>query len=354
VNPIKTGLKKKIKVLIVDDSLVFRERLARGLAQDSGIEVVGTAPNAYVARDKIIKLRPDVMTLDVEMPGMSGIEFLRRLMPQYPIPVVVVSAVSENVFDALNAGAVDFITKPDLRKQISSDFFINELIVKIKIASTAKVGHRKKDISQGDILRSSKGDIKTKGDIKNKIIAIGASTGGTEAIAKIISTFTKDMPGTVIVQHMPAVFTKMYADRLNNSYLVDVKEAENGDNVYPGRVLIAPGEHHMRLKKRGDTYYVECFRGQKVSGHCPSVDVLFSSVAQVAGKDAVGIILTGMGSDGSKGLLEMREKGARTIGQDEKSCVVYGMPKIAYEIGAVEKQVPLDKIPQTLQRILEE
>ena len=161
------------------------------------------------------------------------------------------------------------------------------------------------------------------------------------------------MPGTVIVQHMPAVFTKMYADRLNNSYLVDVKEAENGDNLYPGRVLIAPGEHQMRLKKRGNTYYVECFRGNKVSGHCPSVDVLFSSVAEVAAKNAIGIILTGMGSDGSRGLLEMRQKGARTIGQDEKSCVVYGMPKVAYEIGAVEKQVPLDKIPQTIQWMLE-
>lgn len=347
MNTMKIGLRKKIKVLIVDDSLVFRERLARGLAQDSGIEVVGTAPNAYVARDKIIKYRPDVMTLDVEMPKMNGIEFLKRLMPQYPIPVVVVSSVSENVFDALNAGAVDFITKPDFRKQMSSDFFINELIVKIKIASTAKVGHWKKDILLDEVLRSPKEDI------TNKIIAIGASTGGTEATAKIISTFTKDMPGTVIVQHMPAVFTKMYADRLNNSYLVDVKEAENGDNLYPGRVLIAPGEHQMRLKKRGNTYYVECFRGNKVSGHCPSVDVLFSSVAEVAAKNAIGIILTGMGSDGSRGLLEMRQKGARTIGQDEKSCVVYGMPKVAYEIGAVEKQVPLDKIPQTIQWMLE-
>lgn len=347
MDTIRSGLKRKIKVLIVDDSLVFRERLARGLAQDCGIEVVGTAPNAYVARDRIIKLRPDVMTLDVEMPRMNGIEFLRRLMPQYPIPVVVVSAVSENVFDALNAGAVDFISKPDLSKQMSSDFFINELIVKIKIASTAKVGHWKKDILLDGVLRSSKGDV------GNKIIAIGASTGGTEAIAKIISTFTKDMPGTVVVQHMPAVFTKMYADRLNNSCLVDVKEAENGDNLYPGRVLIAPGEHQMKLKKRGSTYYVECFRGKKVSGHCPSVDVLFSSVAETAAKNAIGIILTGMGSDGSKGLLEMREKGARTIGQDEKSCVVYGMPKIAYEIGAVEKQVLLDKIPQTIQWMLE-
>jgi len=210
------------------------------------------------------------------------------------------------------------------------------------------VGNWKKDILLDSVLRSSKEEI------TNKVIAIGASTGGTEAIAKIISTFTKDMPGTVIVQHMPAVFTKMYADRLNNSYLVDVKEAENGDSLYPGRVLIAPGEYQMRLKKRGNTYYVECFKGNKVSGHCPSVDVLFSSVAEVAAKNAIGIILTGMGSDGSRGLLEMRQKGARTIGQDEKSCVVYGMPKVAYEIGAVEKQVPLDKIPQTIQWILEE
>lgn len=347
MNTLKTASRRKIKVLIVDDSLLFREHLTRGLAQDSGIEVVGTAPDAYVARDKIIKYRPDVMTLDVQMPRMNGIEFLKRLMPQYPIPVVVVSSVSENIFDALNAGAVDFVTKPDFKRPATIDFFINELIIKIKIASTAKVGHWKKEIILDNILKSSQTSF------QNKIIAIGASTGGTEAIAKIISTFTKNMPPTVIVQHMPAVFTKMYADRLNKSYLVDVKEAENGDKLYPGRVLIAPGEYHMRLKRRGGSYYVECFKGQKVSGHCPSVDVLFSSVAKVAAKNSIGIILTGMGSDGSKGLLEMKNNGARTIGQDEKSCVVYGMPKAAYAIGAVEKQVALDKIPQAIQRMLE-
>ncbi|MDQ2086628.1 chemotaxis response regulator protein-glutamate methylesterase [Herbivorax sp. ANBcel31] len=344
---IKPSLRRKIKVLIVDDSLVFRERLARGLAQDASIEVVGTAPNPYAARDKIIEFHPDVMTLDVQMPRMNGIEFLKRLMPQYPIPVVVVSSVSENVFDALNAGAVDFVTKPDLQRQLGIDSVINELIIKIKIASAAKVGHWKKNISLDTTIRG------TKRNSENKIIAIGASTGGTEAIASIISTFTKSMPGTVIVQHMPAVFTKMYADRLNNSYFVDVKEAEDGDHIYPGRVLIAPGEHQMKLKKSGGIYLVECFKGSKVNGHCPSVDVLFSSVAQIAARSAVGVILTGMGSDGSKGLLEMRKNGARTIGQDEKSCVVYGMPKVAYNIGAVEKQETLEKIPQAIQRFLE-
>ncbi|HYH02048.1 MAG TPA: CheB methylesterase domain-containing protein, partial [Bacillota bacterium] len=177
-----------------------------------------------------------------------------------------------------------------------------------------------------------------------RIIAIGASTGGTEATERVLKEFPPNMPGTVIVQHMPAVFTKMYAERLNNSCLMEVKEAENGDRVYPGRILIAPGDFHMRLKKAGSEYLVECFKGEKVNGHCPSVDVLFNSVAQHAGRSALGVILTGMGADGAKGLLAMRQQGARTIGQDEESSVVYGMPKVAYELGAVERQAPLDNI----------
>ncbi|MFZ5988846.1 MAG: protein-glutamate methylesterase/protein-glutamine glutaminase [Bacillota bacterium] len=342
----RTSIRRKIKVLIVDDSLVFRETLARGIAQDAAIEVIATASDPYSARDKIIEFEPDVMTLDVEMPRMNGIEFLKRLMPQYPIPVVVVSAVSENVFDALNAGAVDFVTKPNLNNPKGIESLINELIIKIKIASTAKVGHWKKETVAAKTVGNSVNET------SNKIIAIGASTGGTEAIFSVLRMFPRDIPGTVIVQHMPPVFTRMYAERLNNTCLMEVKEAENGDKVYPGRVLIAPGDYHMKLKKSGSIFVVECQRGEKVSGHCPSVDVLFNSVASAAGRNAVGIILTGMGSDGAKGLYAMRQKGARTIGQDEKSSVVYGMPKVAYDMGAVEKQAPLDSIPQLVYSML--
>ncbi|WP_038287589.1 protein-glutamate methylesterase/protein-glutamine glutaminase [Acetivibrio straminisolvens] len=342
----RTSIRKKIRVLVVDDSLLFREKISKGIAQDSAIEVVATASDPYEARDKIIEFKPDVMTLDVEMPRMNGIEFLRRLMPQYPIPVVVVSAVSNNVFDALNAGAVDFVTKPDLSSQRGFDFLINELIIKIKIASTAKVGHWKREYADS----KNVGSINTR--TSNKIIAIGASTGGTEAIFNLLKSFPRDIPGTVIVQHMPPVFTRMYAERLNNSCLMEVREAKNGDRVCQGTVLIAPGDYHMTLKRSGAGYIVECTKGEKVSGHCPSVDVLFNSVAQVAGKNAIGIILTGMGRDGAKGLLAMRQKGARTLGQDEKSCVVYGMPKVAFEIGAVEKQASLEAIPQLVYSML--
>lgn len=332
------GLSRKIKVLVVDDSLLFRETMARGISQDSGIEVVGVAADPFIARDKILELEPDVITLDVEMPKMNGIEFLKKLMPQYPLPVVVVSAVSSNVFDALYAGAVDFVTKPDEHKPGGLNSFINELIIKIKIASTAKVGdYKKRYIPVRPITHDTSGG--------NMIIAIGASTGGTEAIYQLIKAFPRDMPGIVIVQHMPPVFTRMYAERLNNTCILEVKEAQDGDLIQPGRVLIAPGDYHMKVMKRGASYYVKCYKGEKVSGHCPSIDVLFDSVAQTAGADAVGIILTGMGSDGAKGLLKMKKEGAYTIGQDERTCIVYGMPMVAFNIGAVQKQAALDRIP---------
>lgn len=338
---------KKVRVLVVDDSLLFREVIARGLAADRGIEVVGTAGDAFEARDKIIELEPDVMTLDVEMPKMNGIEFLKRLIPQYPIPVVVVSAVSDNVFDALNAGAVDFVTKINSVTGTSKEVFINELIIKVKIASMARASNIKKDIS-----KKPHAD-KVNWRSSNTIIAIGASTGGTQAILEVVKGFPLDMPGIVIAQHMPPVFTKMYADRLNNLCHMEVKEAETGDIVIPGKILIAPGDRHMELIKRGNNYYVDCFTGDKVNGHCPSVDVLFNSVAEKAGSSAIGMILTGMGNDGAKGLLKMKQNGAYTIGQDEKSSVVYGMPKVAYDIGGVTKQSALTNIPQLIYSILE-
>ncbi|MDD4002325.1 MAG: chemotaxis response regulator protein-glutamate methylesterase [Bacteroidales bacterium] len=333
---------KKIKVLIVDDSFLFRETLAQGLSMDPMIDVVATASDPFQARDKILEFEPDVMTLDIEMPRMNGIEFLRRLMPQHPIPVVIISALTENVFDALNAGAVDFVPKPTVTKAETLQSLINELIIKIKIASTAKVAHWKKDIDLWETgSKVYPGDIHT-------IIGIGASTGGTDAIYQVIKSFSKDIPGIVVVQHMPAGFTNMYAQRLNSTCSVEVKEAQNGDRVTPGKVLIAPGDYHMQVKKAGSGYTVKCMTGDKVNGHCPSVDVLFNSLAENVGSKAIGVILTGMGNDGAKGLLAMRNNGARTIGQDQESCVVYGMPRVAYEIGAVEKQLPLERIPQSI------
>lgn len=328
---------RPIRVLVVDDSIMFRNMLVKGLDSDPNIEVVAQAQDAYEARDAIVKYRPDVMTLDVELPRMSGIEFLRKLMPQYPLPVVMISALSDKVFDALEAGAVDFVNKPDnlTREQLNS-FLTQELATKVKIASTAKVGKLKR-VEANSITTHISGGVE-------RIVAIGASTGGTEAIFDVVRRFKRDIPGVVIVQHMPPGFTKMYADRLNNQCEVAVKEAQTGDRVLPGQVLIAPGDRHMKLVKVGGMYQVECSGVERVNGHCPSVDVLFHSVAKIAGKNAVGVILTGMGGDGAKGLLAMRNAGARTIGQDEASCVVYGMPKVAYDIGAVEHRLTLSAI----------
>ena len=339
---------RQIRVLVVEDSLVFRELLVQNLNKNPEVTVVATARDPYEARDAIVKYRPDVMTLDVELPRMSGIEFLRKLMPQYPIPVVVISALNDKVFEALNAGAVDFVAKPVVtdRRQLE-EFVTKELITKIKIASVAHVERRKRE----NIIVPSQSVL---GKSENLVVAIGASTGGTEAIATVLQEFGEDIPGVVVVQHMPMHFTNMYATRLNNQCRVQVKEAKTGDRVLPGQVLIAPGgDAHMELVKVNGTYQVICKRGPKVNGHCPSVDVLFESVAKVAGNRAVGIILTGMGADGANGLLSMRNAGARTIGQEENSCVVYGMPKVAHELGAVEYQEKLTDIPRRTYQLLQ-
>ena len=329
---------KPIRVLVVDDSILFRNALVQSLESDPNIQVVAQAKDPYEARDAIIQYRPDVMTLDVELPRMNGIDFLKKLMPQYPLPVVVISALSDTVFDALEAGAVDFVNKPvNLDRTKLNIFLKQELVTKVKIASTAKVGKLKK----ADISSVSK-DVSVVDN--NRVIAIGASTGGTEAIYEVLKQFKRDIPGIVVVQHMPPGFTKMYAERLNNQCEVAVKEAKTGDKVLQGQVLIAPGDRQMRLVKVGDCYQVECRGEEKVNGHCPSVDVLFQSVAKVAGRNAIGVILTGMGGDGARGLLEMRKTGAPTIGQDEASCIVYGMPKVAYDIGAVQYRMGLSGI----------
>lgn len=338
-----------IKVLVVEDSIVFRELLVQNLSKDPAIKIVATAKDPFEARDLILTHKPDVMTLDVELPRMNGIEFLRKLIPQYPMPVVVISSLSDKVFDAMNAGAVDFVAKPAVsnRKQLE-DFIKNELLVKVKIASTAKISNIKKTVMQQHEAAAHAAVAKS-----NLVVAIGASTGGTEAIFSVVKEFGTDIPGIVCVQHMPPKFTEMYAKRLNDQCRIQVKEAETGDRVLPGHMLLAPGgDRHMHLVKVNGAYQVEVKAGPRVNGHCPSVEVLFESVAKVAGRDAVGIILTGMGGDGGKGLLSMRRAGARTIGQDESTCVVYGMPKVAYDLGAVEYQEKLDDIPQRTYALL--
>ena len=338
---------RQIKVLVVEDSLVFRELLVANLNKDPAIQVVATATDPYEARDKIIRFKPDVMTLDIELPKMSGLEFLRKLMPQYPMPVIVLSALSEKVFDAMQAGAVDVVAKPVATNQKGLEaFLVNELPVKIKVASTAKISRIKQSAHVVENKSAKKGN-------KDVIIAIGASTGGTEAIASVVKEFPADVPGTVIVQHMPAGFTEMYAKRLDNQCKCRVKEAENGDMVEQGLVLLAPGgDRQMSLVKVGENYQVSLKKAPKVNGHCPSVDVLFDSVAKNVGRKAIGIILTGMGGDGAKGLKAMREAGAKTIGQDEASCVVYGMPKVAYDIGAVQYQEKLGDIAKKTYSLL--
>jgi two-component system chemotaxis response regulator CheB len=338
--------RRKIKVLVVDDSIVFREVIARGISCSPNIQVVATAADPFQARDMIIKHEPDVMTCDMEMPKMNGIEFIRRLLPQYPLPVIMVSGASNIVFDAMDAGAVDFISKPNMKLPTSIESFINELIDKINAATVAKVkiNHVVNNLSNkvGFVNQIN----------KNKIIAIGASTGGTEAIFNVLKELPSNIPGIVITQHIPPIFSTMFADRLNKQTQLNVREAKNGDVLEYGTALIALGNQHMRIKKYDNYYRVECSGGEKVSGHCPSVDVMFESVAKEAGENAVGVILTGMGYDGAKGLLNMKRKGARTVGQDEKSSVVYGMPKAAFDLGAVEKQVSLDKISNMICELL--
>jgi two-component system chemotaxis response regulator CheB len=334
---------RTIRVLVVDDSMVFREAISRGISMDSRIEVVGKAVDPYDARDKLLELDPDVMICDVQMPKLNGVEFIRRLLPQYKIPIIVVSSISDVVFDAMDAGAVDFLSKPDARTPNGFENFIKELIIKIKGALNAKVSgslSRGNKINENRITQPS--NVNT---INNKVIAIGASTGGTEAIYSLLKMLPPTVPGIVIVQHIPPLFSKMFADRLNLQTQFNVKESQTGDIIESGKVLIAPGDKHMKIKKLGDKYIVETLQGNKVNGHCPAVDVLFESVAKIASRNAIGIILTGMGHDGAVGLMAMRRAGARTIGQDEESSVVYGMPKVAFELGAVEKQVSLSRIP---------
>ena len=341
-----------IRVLIVDDSAVVRQIFSRELAKDPELEVVGTAPDPYVARDLIVQLKPDVLTLDLEMPRMDGTTFLRKLMHYYPLPVVVVSSLTpaggELALEALAAGAVDVMCKPGAAFTVGD--MSGQLIHKVKAAAQVNVkGRAAQRPPAGGAAASPKALSRT----TNQILAIGASTGGTVALEGILKAMPPNAPGIVITQHMPEQFTKYFASRLDQVSEVEVREGADGESVVPGVALIAPGNKHMLLKRSGARYYVSVREGPRVNLHRPSVDVMFRSVAQAAGRNAVGVILTGMGGDGAQGLLEMRKAGARTLAQDEASCVVFGMPKVAIEIGAVENIVPLPAMPTEILKVVE-
>ncbi len=336
-----------IKVLVVDDSLVFRETLSRLIDAESGIEVIGTAVDAFTAKEKIDKATPDVLILDVELPKVSGIDFLKELLPKKPIPTVVVTATAISAFDAISAGAVDFVKKPLVRSRSDIEDFARLLAQKIKVAAIAKVKLYSHPANVPPP-PSAKNLILTGSGNSSIVIALGASTGGTDALLAVVQDLPANTPGIVIVQHMPPVFTKMYAERLDRICKMKCKEAQDGDRVERGKIIIGAGGFHLRLAKDSKGYFVTSKEGEKVSGHCPSVDVLFDSVADTAGGNAVAAILTGMGADGAKGLKKIRDRGGFTIGQDKETCVVYGMPMVAYQQGAVCQQAPLTKIPEII------
>ncbi len=364
--------KVKVKVLVVDDSALFRKSLVDSLSTMNNIEVAGEAADAFEARDKINELKPDVLIMDVVMPNMDGLTFLRQLMEQYPLPCVIISGTADESA-ALEAGAADFMKKPKTRAEFKTFATIlgtkailaaSRPVPKVRKASaaaktekidgvvplsgtTAKTGRVMPNLPEKEDIAGLSQRCK-----EGYVVALGASTGGTDALECIIKSFPETMPPVLVVQHMPPVFTKMYSERLDKCCAVHVKEAEDGDRLTQGLCLIAAGGYHMELKKDAKGYYVKCYQGEKVSGHCPSVDVMFTSVAQVAGKKAIGAIMTGMGADGAKGMLKMHKNGAYTIGQDKETCIVYGMPMEAYKLGACSEQQPLANIGKTLCRRL--
>lgn len=342
---------KKIRVLIVDDSALMRQALTALLQRDSQIEVVGVAADPIIAEERIKALAPDVLTLDVEMPRMDGLTFLEKLMRSHPMPVVMVSSLTEagceTALRALELGAVDIITKPkvDLREHL--DELALEVGSKIKAAAVARIrtsGPREasQPVGSGGVPRPAVNAAMIK--TTDRLIAVGASTGGTEALKDFLIAMPANTPGIVIVQHMPEKFTRSFAERCDQLCTIRVKEAEEGDRVLVGHALIAPGNFHMTVGRNGAQYYVRIVSAAPVNRHRPSVDVLFDSVAESAGRNAVGVIMTGMGADGAQGLLRMRRAGARTIAQDESTCVVFGMPKEAIELGAAETVLPLPRI----------
>ncbi len=341
-------MKKDIKVLIVDDSAIVRKIFTSELSREDGISVIGTAPDPYVARDKIVKLKPDVVTLDIEMPRMDGLTFLKKIMRYAPLPVIIVSSLSTKgskiALEALSYGALEVISKP------TTAYSVGDLSIQLadKIRAVSKI--RVSPISikpQDEIIKKATLKSSALTETTNKIIAIGASTGGTEALTEVLIRMPRNSPGIVIVQHMPAKFTTSFAERLDSLCEMKVKEAKDGDTVRNGEVLLAPGNFHMLLKRSGSRYFVKVKEGPMVHHQRPAADVLFKSVAKYAGSNALGIILTGMGADGAAGLLQMKNAGSKNIAQDEKSCIVFGMPKEAIKIGAIDKIITIKKITQT-------
>jgi two-component system chemotaxis response regulator CheB len=339
---------RKIKVLIVDDSAIVRKLLAGALAEQSDLEVVGTAPDPFVARDKILSLQPDVLTLDIEMPRMDGLTFLKKLMRFHPMPVVIISSLaqasSRAAIEALQAGAVEVIAKPGGPYSVGE--MRQDLPQKIRAAAQARLVRAAS--AAPAVVPPPKAAATLHAPNQATVIAIGASTGGTEAIRQVLAEMPENSPGIVVVQHIPAVFSTAFANRLNDVCRIRVKEAEHGDRVLAGHALIAPGNFHMTLQKRGQEYRVSVQDGERVCYQRPSVDVLFDSVAQAARSDAIGALLTGMGADGAQGMLKMKQAGARTIAQDEASCIVFGMPREAIQLGAVDRVLPLHRIASEL------
>jgi len=343
----------KIKVMIVDDSAVVRQVMTQALSADPGIEVIATASDPVFALDKMRRAWPDVLVIDIEMPRMDGITFLKKIMAERPTPVVICSSLAETgaqaTFEALSAGAVSIITKPKLGLKNFLEESANDLLQAVRSAARANVrALHVRAHARPTLLNSLSAPHAALSRTTDQVIAIGTSTGGTQALEAILTRLPATALGIVIVQHMPAVFTAMFADRLHGLCKIEVREAQNGDRVFPGRALIAPGGKHMSLKRNGAQYTVEVADGPVVNRHKPSVDVLFRSVARCAGANALGIIMTGMGDDGARGLKEMHDAGARTIAQDEASCVVFGMPKEAIKLGAIDITLPLDQIPAAI------
>jgi two-component system chemotaxis response regulator CheB len=357
---------RKIRVLCVDDSALVRQILREGLAKFPDIDVVGVAPDPYFARDKLLALRPDVMTLDIEMPRMDGVEFLRKLMPQFPVPTIIVSSLTPRggtvTLQALEAGAIDFVTKPGGAISLGLQDLLDELAEKIRMASRCDVSHwRGKVVSglgsgvggAGAVVRTAAPTRSVLVGGTERVIALGASTGGTEAFKKVLKMFPVTLPGVVVVQHMPAGFTARYAETLDALTELEVREAKDGDRIVPGTVLIAPGGLQLRVIRSGGQYRIRLTDEGKVGGHAPAVDVLFRSVAAEVGSNGVGVLLTGMGKDGAEGLLEMRRSGAPTFAQDEATSVVWGMPGEAFRLGAAEKMVPIELMGEAVMRGLE-
>jgi two-component system, chemotaxis family, protein-glutamate methylesterase/glutaminase len=342
-------MSKKIKVLIVDDSAVVRKIFSEELSKYQDIEVVGTAPDPFVARDKIVALHPDVITLDIEMPRMDGLTFLRKLMKHYPLPTIIVSSLTPKggklTLEAMEIGAVDVIAKPGSSYTVGN--MSTQLADKIRAAAWAKVIRKDKNIADSENI-----PLKALAETSHKVIAIGASTGGTEALKVVLTKLPANSPGIMVVQHMPANFTAAFAERLNTLSQLTVREAKDNDSVVPGLALVAPGNFHMILRRSGARYYVEVKTGPMVHHQRPAVDILFKSTAKYAGANAIGVILTGMGADGAEGLLDMKRAGAGTIAQDEDSCVVFGMPKEAIKLGAADRVLPLEQIAAEMMRMV--